>query len=199
MFDLALSDVSTFISGASGGIGLTTVDTFLEQDALVTAHYGSNRAPLEKYESSSRVSIVGGDVRSENDVDRMFEESRKKLGKAVEVLVGESRYIFGSVGRQGRLLRKLRLASMGPRTVKDDGLIDDLDRADQASFLMTHLSEPRVHQPRQCSSERDVPRAMEQVCLSTFYSASCSLPFSASRSKRPSFDFPVRTIGINLT
>jgi NAD(P)-dependent dehydrogenase (short-subunit alcohol dehydrogenase family) len=95
MFDLALSNVSTLISGASGGIGLTTVESFLEQDALVAAHYGSNREPLEKYAGNDKVAVVRGDVRDEKDVERMFEESRQKLGKAVEVLVGQLVHSFG--------------------------------------------------------------------------------------------------------
>lgn len=126
MFDLALSNVHTFISGSSGGIGLETVQAFLEQDALVSAHFGSNRGPLEQYEGNERVAIVGGDVRDEHEVDRMFEESRARLGRPIEVLVGEI-CIYGPLSWLGHA---------------ESQMVNSLDQSS---------SQPRVYSSRKCT------------------------------------------------
>lgn len=92
MFDLGLENSHALVTGASGGIGIATVQAFLDQDALVSAHYNSNPQSLaDAFDSNERVCAVKASVESEEEITRMFAESRKKLGKAVNVLVGQSR------------------------------------------------------------------------------------------------------------
>lgn len=136
MFDLGLGDLHTLVTGASGGIGLATVDAFLSQDARVTAHYNSNASPLNEIVSrgKGRVCAVQADLGVEADVDRLYEEAREKQGgRAVEVLVGES-----------------RVAS------KPSSYSSSVDPSSPFT------SQPRVHRPQRCAPDRYVSRAMEQ-------------------------------------
>ena len=91
MFDLGLSGAHTLITGASGGIGLATAKAFVDQDALVTAHFNTQEQPLVDAfgPDNERVCRAQANVESEEEVERMFTEARAKLGKGVEVLVGE--------------------------------------------------------------------------------------------------------------
>lgn len=92
MFDLGLGSSHALVTGASGGIGLATVQAFLDQDALVSAHYNSNSQSLaDAFGSNERVCAVKASIESEEEVTQMFADSRKKLGKAVNMLVGQSR------------------------------------------------------------------------------------------------------------
>lgn len=92
MFDLGLNDAHVLITGASGGIGLATAKAFVEQGAVVTAHFNSQEQPLVDAfgQDNKRVCRIRAGVESEEEVERMFSEARAKFGKGVEVLVGGS-------------------------------------------------------------------------------------------------------------
>lgn len=96
MFDLGLAGSHVLVTGASGGIGLATVKAFLDQDALVAAHYNSNAASLVDAFGAdhARVCRVKASVEREAEVEAMFEKARADLGKGVEVLVGPSALPF---------------------------------------------------------------------------------------------------------
>lgn len=93
--DLDLRNVHVLITGAAGGIGLATTKQFLTHGALVSAHYRSTKATLESDAQCSRAIQEGrsicvqGDVTREEDVERMFSEAEKAMGRPVAVLVGE--------------------------------------------------------------------------------------------------------------
>lgn len=82
--DFGLKDAHVLVSGAAGGIGLSTVDIFTQLGARVTAHYNTNIGQLQP-----RTGIVSlqADVRSEQDVRRLFEQAAEKNGGPVTVLV----------------------------------------------------------------------------------------------------------------
>lgn len=82
--DFGLRDVHVLITGAAGGIGLKTVETFLQLGARVTAHYNSKIGELAKL---SNVVSVQADVRSEDDVDRLFQEAARSNGGPVSIIV----------------------------------------------------------------------------------------------------------------
>lgn len=91
-FDLALDSVHALVTGASGGIGIVTAQAFLDNGAFVTAHYNSNPDPLKEIKHD-RLAALKADVQDETQVDKLFEDARKRLGKAVEVLVGTSFFL----------------------------------------------------------------------------------------------------------
>lgn len=82
--DFGLRDVHVLITGAAGGIGLETVETFLQLGARVTAHYNRSIGELAKL---SNVVSVQADVRSEEGVDRLFQEAAERNGGPVSVVV----------------------------------------------------------------------------------------------------------------
>ncbi|KAG2005757.1 hypothetical protein CC2G_002137 [Coprinopsis cinerea AmutBmut pab1-1] len=73
--DLGLKDVHVLVTGASGGIGLAIVKSFLEQGAKVTAQYNSNSLTLEpiKQQYGSSVQSLKADLTKEDDVVSLFE------------------------------------------------------------------------------------------------------------------------------
>ncbi|GHJ90042.1 hypothetical protein NliqN6_6444 [Naganishia liquefaciens] len=91
--DLDLYDVHVLVTGAAGGIGLATVKQFLTHGARVSAHYRSTRATLETDAQCSQaikdgyLTCVQGDVTKEEDVDRIFVQAEKAMGRPVAVLV----------------------------------------------------------------------------------------------------------------
>jgi NAD(P)-dependent dehydrogenase (short-subunit alcohol dehydrogenase family) len=90
--DLALTSVHVLITGAAGGIGITTVREFLAHGAVVTAQYRSTRAALDEAFpqeiKQGKVQCVAADVTREEDVARLFVDAEKGMGKPVSVLIG---------------------------------------------------------------------------------------------------------------
>lgn len=91
--DLALTNIHVLITGAAGGIGITTVREFLAHGALVTAQYRSTRAALDEAFAGEikqgRVQCLQADVTREEDVEVLFKEAEKgMMGKPVSVLIG---------------------------------------------------------------------------------------------------------------
>ena len=69
------------VTGGSGGIGAATARAFAEEGARVAVHYhrGRERADALSQELSGSV-VVGGDLTREEDVGRVFSETRDALG-----------------------------------------------------------------------------------------------------------------------
>ena len=69
------------VTGASGGIGSACARSFAVEGAKVVVHYhlGEERARALAQEIGAHV--VQADVRSESEVDRLFEEARTALGR----------------------------------------------------------------------------------------------------------------------
>jgi NAD(P)-dependent dehydrogenase (short-subunit alcohol dehydrogenase family) len=82
--DFGLRNVHVLITGASGGIGLEAVRTFLQVGARVTAHYNTNIGELA---SLSEVVSLKADVRNAADVERLFDEAAKQQGGPVSCLI----------------------------------------------------------------------------------------------------------------
>jgi len=78
--DLALADKVAFITGASGGIGLTLVQAFSSEGAKIVAH--SRRGVPE----SAGVLSALGDVRSPASLDAAMERAEERFGR-VDVCV----------------------------------------------------------------------------------------------------------------
>jgi len=82
--DFGLKDVHVLITGAAGGIGLSTVKTFLQLGARVTAHYNSNIGELQ---SIPNVVALQADVRNEHSITNLLAQASEKNGGPVSVLV----------------------------------------------------------------------------------------------------------------
>lgn len=84
--DFGLEGAHVLISGASGGIGIALVDTFLELGAKVTAQYKTSLRELEVYKGRG-VAAIKANVTSEADVARLFEGAKSFHGHPPSVLV----------------------------------------------------------------------------------------------------------------
>lgn len=82
--EFGLKDVHVLITGAAGGIGLSTVHTFLQLGARVTAHYNSNIGELANIKG---IVAIQADVRNEEDVAQLFARAAGKNNGPVSVLV----------------------------------------------------------------------------------------------------------------
>ena len=84
--DFGLAGVHVLVSGASGGIGMSLVHTFLELGAKVTAHYNTSPRELSDIVDQKLVSVQA-DVTSEEAVQNLFQQARSRHGGPVQVLV----------------------------------------------------------------------------------------------------------------
>jgi NAD(P)-dependent dehydrogenase (short-subunit alcohol dehydrogenase family) len=82
--DFGLRDVHVLVTGASGGIGLEAVRTFLQVGARVTAHYNTNIGELA---SLQEVVSLKADVRDAVAVNKLFEDAAEQQGSPVSCLV----------------------------------------------------------------------------------------------------------------
>jgi len=88
--DLGLKDVHVLVTGASGGIGLETVKLFVQQGAVVTAHYNTNAktlAPLVTEYGSSKIRVGQANLIVEEDVVRLFSPPKNDTWGPVQVVV----------------------------------------------------------------------------------------------------------------
>ncbi|KAH9925644.1 NAD(P)-binding protein [Epithele typhae] len=93
--DLGLDNVHVLVTGASGGIGLATVRTFLKLGARVTAHYHSKRAPLEPLLAEfggERVRAAQANLALEADAGRLFADAPSAFGPVQVVVVNHAVY-----------------------------------------------------------------------------------------------------------
>ncbi len=86
--DLGLKGKHVLVTGASGGIGLTTCQMFLEEGCNVTAHYNTNAKSLDSLvkKFDNRIFPVKADLRNTSEVERMFQEALSHFGR-IDVLV----------------------------------------------------------------------------------------------------------------
>ncbi|KAF8153931.1 NAD dependent epimerase/dehydratase [Crassisporium funariophilum] len=84
--DLGLGGVHVLVTGASGGIGLETIQLFYDQGAIVTAHYNNNIKPLEPHIGQSRLQAIKADLTVEEDVIKLFKTAEYSFGP-VQILV----------------------------------------------------------------------------------------------------------------
>jgi 3-oxoacyl-[acyl-carrier protein] reductase len=75
--ETGLAGKGVLVTGASGGIGSATARAFAAEGARVVVHYHRGR---ERAEQVGGVAVVGADLTSESDVDRLFAEARDALG-----------------------------------------------------------------------------------------------------------------------
>ncbi|KIJ64282.1 hypothetical protein HYDPIDRAFT_112267 [Hydnomerulius pinastri MD-312] len=71
--DLGLEGVHVLVTGASGGIGLETAKLYSSLGARVTAHYNTQRSPLDNLSNTYRsLQAVQADLSDETSVRNMF-------------------------------------------------------------------------------------------------------------------------------
>ncbi|EIW74760.1 NAD dependent epimerase/dehydratase [Coniophora puteana RWD-64-598 SS2] len=70
--DLKLQGVHVLVTGASGGIGLETVKTYLSLGAHVTAHYNTNASTLSALAGPTQFQALQADLASESAVQSLF-------------------------------------------------------------------------------------------------------------------------------
>src|SRR5215216_5592094 len=70
--EMGLRGKRVLVTGASGGIGSACVRAFQEEGAEVVAHYHQGR---ERAEALGDVRLVQGDLTSEEDAERIFDEA----------------------------------------------------------------------------------------------------------------------------
>jgi len=73
-----LAGKGVVVTGASGGIGAACARAFADEGARVAVHYHTGRERAEAVGGGGR---VGGDLRDEGDVDRVFAAARAALGQ----------------------------------------------------------------------------------------------------------------------
>ena len=76
--ETGLARKGVLVTGGSGGIGAACVGAFRGEGARVVAHYHQGR---ERADAVGADAIVGGDLRREDDVERVFTEAREALGR----------------------------------------------------------------------------------------------------------------------
>jgi 3-oxoacyl-[acyl-carrier protein] reductase len=76
--ETGLAGKGVLVTGGSGGIGAACVHAFRAEGARVVAHYHRGR---ERAEAVGADAIVGGDLRDEVEVERVFAEAREVLGR----------------------------------------------------------------------------------------------------------------------
>ncbi|KAJ7585254.1 hypothetical protein C8J56DRAFT_1053637 [Mycena floridula] len=88
--DLGLKGVHVLVTGSSGGIGLSVVQQFLEQEANVTAHYNSTSSTLDPFVAghfAAQIQVVQADLSIEADVVKLFENISSGLFGPVQVVI----------------------------------------------------------------------------------------------------------------
>jgi 3-oxoacyl-[acyl-carrier protein] reductase len=76
--ETGLAGKGVLVTGGSGGIGAACVGAFRGEGARVVAHYHQGR---ERADAVGADAIVGGDLRREDDVERVFAEAREAIGR----------------------------------------------------------------------------------------------------------------------
>ena len=89
----ALQGTHVIITGASGGIGLATVNLFHKLGAKITAHTNTNPSTLTDLKTNKhiedRINIISANATHEDQIIEFYNTAVKKYGPP-EVLVGIS-------------------------------------------------------------------------------------------------------------
>lgn len=89
--DTELKNKHVMITGASGGIGLTTAKLFLEEGARVTAHYNTNLGDLPSLQKlyPNKIHLLKADLRKDSDVIQLFDKAIDHFQR-IDVLVANA-------------------------------------------------------------------------------------------------------------
>ncbi|KAH9856198.1 NAD-P-binding protein [Lenzites betulinus] len=93
--DFGLQDVHVLVTGASGGIGLATIRSFLQVGARVTAHYNTKSAPLEPLFTEHGPFLLRplqADLSREDDTQRLFARAQAGFGPVQVVVINHAYY-----------------------------------------------------------------------------------------------------------
>lgn len=82
--DLGLKGVHVLITGASGGIGYETVQTFARLGAHITAHYNTSPGPLTAHPS---IHSLRADVRDPEAVESLFTQAAQNHGPVAILII----------------------------------------------------------------------------------------------------------------
>ena len=86
------------VTGASGGIGIATVELLLSLGAKVTAQYNSNKETLKRWSelnagSAERLNVLQCDVTNESAVQKLFEDSVSKFGHVDSLILNHGIFV----------------------------------------------------------------------------------------------------------
>jgi 3-oxoacyl-[acyl-carrier protein] reductase len=90
--DPGLAGKVVLVTGASGGLGAAMARAFAAEGARLVLHYHRNRAVAEALAgqlAGTENLVVGGDLRSEADVQAMMAKARRRFGR-VDTLVANA-------------------------------------------------------------------------------------------------------------
>ncbi|RPD76830.1 NAD(P)-binding protein [Lentinus tigrinus ALCF2SS1-7] len=88
--DFGLDNVHVLITGASGGIGLSTTRLFLKVGARVTAHYNTKSAPLDpliQEFGADRIRALQANLTQEGAVQQLFASASADPFGSVQVVI----------------------------------------------------------------------------------------------------------------
>lgn len=94
-----LQDKVAIITGSSRGIGAATAELFAQRGAKVVIHYQKEKAKAEKLQQKigfEKCLVVGGDLTSENEVERLVQDTINHFGQ-IDILVNNA----GAILRPG--------------------------------------------------------------------------------------------------
>lgn len=116
-----LKDAHVVITGASGGIGLATVELFHKLGAKITAHGNTNTSALleARERMQNNVNVVFADATKEDEVIWFYEAAKSCYGPP-DVLVGiqicceaEFEFVMGYSNQRSILLLRCQLSNSG--------------------------------------------------------------------------------------
>ncbi len=102
--DTKLNGRHVLISGASGGIGHTTAELFLQEGCMVTACYHTKPRNLSRLSTQypDTLLLAQVDVTEEQQVEKLFEQSKAEFGR-VDILVANA----GIANNHGRGIHEM--------------------------------------------------------------------------------------------
>src|SRR5271170_7889569 len=91
-----LKDTHVVITGASGGIGLATVELFDKLGARITAQANTQAKLLRTFpQTTHKLNILTADATNEAQIENFYKEACSESGYGPpDVLVGTSRLVF---------------------------------------------------------------------------------------------------------
>lgn len=90
--DTGLKNKTVLITGASGGIGQSIVRTMIAEGAKVVIHCNSRKDRADELAASfpvDQTTVVKADLTSEEQVERLFEDSKSNLGE-IDILIANA-------------------------------------------------------------------------------------------------------------